>query len=244
MSERVELILVPWLNKICHESHVLLPTLVVRSSLAASGFNSHRGISSLFKHHWPRSSHSPSSADSRPRSISTYTCLPDNDEYRRRGLSNARCWPRIEKNTSLLVPLYHICKGKMARKGAIGSCIDRVSRSIYGILCSLIPVFKVFFTNLLSEVCARIRCYYHKWPSSKPRPYHTKWRSYGVRSLLTFPCNPSHPLSRNVVHRHEPPVSATPVRILLEDKEREFIVVDKPGSIVRSSIPVSTFDLS
>ncbi|THV06660.1 pseudouridine synthase [Dendrothele bispora CBS 962.96] len=35
----------------------------------------------------------------------------------------------------------------------------------------------------------------------------------------------------NVVHRHEPPVSATPVKILLEDKEREFLVVDKPGSI-------------
>ncbi|KAK7472266.1 hypothetical protein VKT23_000387 [Stygiomarasmius scandens] len=35
----------------------------------------------------------------------------------------------------------------------------------------------------------------------------------------------------NVVHRHEPPVSAKPVKILLEDKEREFLVVDKPGSI-------------
>ncbi|KAJ3807312.1 pseudouridine synthase [Lentinula aff. lateritia] len=35
----------------------------------------------------------------------------------------------------------------------------------------------------------------------------------------------------NVVHRHEPPVTATPIRILLEDNEREFIVVDKPGSI-------------
>jgi tRNA pseudouridine synthase 9 len=36
----------------------------------------------------------------------------------------------------------------------------------------------------------------------------------------------------NVVHRHEPPVTSTPVRVLLHDKEREFIVVDKPGSIV------------
>ncbi|KAF8190818.1 tRNA-pseudouridine synthase [Pholiota molesta] len=35
----------------------------------------------------------------------------------------------------------------------------------------------------------------------------------------------------NVVHRHEPPVTSTPVKILLHDKEREFIVVDKPGSI-------------
>ncbi|KAF8911557.1 tRNA-pseudouridine synthase [Gymnopilus junonius] len=35
----------------------------------------------------------------------------------------------------------------------------------------------------------------------------------------------------NVVHRHEPPVTATPVKVLLHDVEREFIVVDKPGSI-------------
>lgn len=100
--------------------------------------------------------------------------------------------------------------------------------------------------NSLSEVCIRIRRYHYKWASSKSRPHNTKWRSYGVRTLLGYYSysNPSHYLSRNVVHRHEPPVSATPVRILLEDKEREFIVVDKPGSIVRSSIPVSTFDLS
>lgn len=39
----------------------------------------------------------------------------------------------------------------------------------------------------------------------------------------------------NVVHRHEPPVTAKPVKVLLHDTEREFIVVDKPGSIVRSS---------
>ncbi|KNZ72362.1 hypothetical protein J132_03453 [Termitomyces sp. J132] len=36
---------------------------------------------------------------------------------------------------------------------------------------------------------------------------------------------------QNVVHRHEPPVTSTPVRIILHDVEREFIVVDKPGSI-------------
>ncbi|KAI0048640.1 pseudouridine synthase [Auriscalpium vulgare] len=35
----------------------------------------------------------------------------------------------------------------------------------------------------------------------------------------------------NIVHRHEPPVTSTPVRILHEDREREFIVIDKPGSI-------------
>jgi tRNA pseudouridine32 synthase len=38
--------------------------------------------------------------------------------------------------------------------------------------------------------------------------------------------------NRNVVHRHEPPVTATPVKVLLHDKERNFIAVDKPGSIV------------
>ncbi|KAJ6593188.1 hypothetical protein B0H19DRAFT_13751 [Mycena capillaripes] len=35
----------------------------------------------------------------------------------------------------------------------------------------------------------------------------------------------------NIVHRHEPPVTSTPIKILHHDVEREFIVVDKPGSI-------------
>ncbi|GJE98159.1 pseudouridine synthase domain-containing protein [Phanerochaete sordida] len=35
----------------------------------------------------------------------------------------------------------------------------------------------------------------------------------------------------NVAHRHEPPVTSTPVRIVHHDKERDFIVIDKPGSI-------------
>ncbi|EJD08351.1 pseudouridine synthase [Fomitiporia mediterranea MF3/22] len=35
----------------------------------------------------------------------------------------------------------------------------------------------------------------------------------------------------NIVHRHEPPVTSTPVEILHHDIEREFIVINKPGSI-------------
>ena len=35
------------------------------------------------------------------------------------------------------------------------------------------------------------------------------------------------------MHRHEPPVTAKPVKIVLHDKERDFLVIDKPGSIVR-----------
>ncbi|KAJ7591618.1 pseudouridine synthase [Mycena floridula] len=38
-------------------------------------------------------------------------------------------------------------------------------------------------------------------------------------------------LIENIVHRHEPPVTAAPVKVLSHDVEREFIVVDKPGSI-------------
>ena len=34
------------------------------------------------------------------------------------------------------------------------------------------------------------------------------------------------------MHRHEPPVTSTPVKVLLRDEKREFIVIDKPGSIV------------
>jgi hypothetical protein len=43
---------------------------------------------------------------------------------------------------------------------------------------------------------------------------------------------------RNVVHRHEPPVTAKPVKIIHHDAEREFIVIDKPGSIVSRSLAV------
>lgn len=39
----------------------------------------------------------------------------------------------------------------------------------------------------------------------------------------------------NIVHRHEPPVTSTPVKVLYHDVEREFLVVDKPGSIVPRS---------
>jgi tRNA pseudouridine synthase 9 len=39
----------------------------------------------------------------------------------------------------------------------------------------------------------------------------------------------------NVVHRHEPPVTSRPVKILHEDRESDFIVIDKPGSIVSAS---------
>ncbi|GBE78482.1 hypothetical protein SCP_0113710 [Sparassis crispa] len=35
----------------------------------------------------------------------------------------------------------------------------------------------------------------------------------------------------SVVHKHEPPVSTKPVRIILQDNEKEIIVIDKPGSI-------------
>jgi len=42
--------------------------------------------------------------------------------------------------------------------------------------------------------------------------------------------------NRNIVHRHEPPVTSKQVKILQHDVEREFLVVDKPGSIVRSFV--------
>lgn len=36
----------------------------------------------------------------------------------------------------------------------------------------------------------------------------------------------------NTVHRHEPPVTNDPILILHIDREREFIVISKPGSLV------------
>lgn len=38
------------------------------------------------------------------------------------------------------------------------------------------------------------------------------------------------------MHRHEPPVTSTPVEILQHDKDRGFIVINKPGSIVSSAL--------
>ncbi|KAJ8594230.1 pseudouridine synthase [Rhizopogon salebrosus TDB-379] len=35
----------------------------------------------------------------------------------------------------------------------------------------------------------------------------------------------------NVVHRHEPPVTSNPVKVVLHDMKRNFLVIDKPGSI-------------
>jgi hypothetical protein len=48
----------------------------------------------------------------------------------------------------------------------------------------------------------------------------------------------------NVVHRHEPPVTSKPVKILHEDREREFIVIDKPGSIVCIPYAYAPFESS
>ena len=36
----------------------------------------------------------------------------------------------------------------------------------------------------------------------------------------------------NTVHRHEPPVANDPVKVLHIDREREFVVISKPGSVV------------
>lgn len=36
----------------------------------------------------------------------------------------------------------------------------------------------------------------------------------------------------NIVHRHEPPVTSIPVKVMKVDTEKELIVIDKPGSIV------------
>ncbi|KAF5353172.1 hypothetical protein D9757_012640 [Collybiopsis confluens] len=58
----------------------------------------------------------------------------------------------------------------------------------------------------------------------------------GVTTINGQVAKPDHIIQNgdrmeNVVHRHEPPVSSIPIKVLLEDNEREFIVVDKPGSI-------------
>jgi 23S rRNA-/tRNA-specific pseudouridylate synthase len=39
-------------------------------------------------------------------------------------------------------------------------------------------------------------------------------------------------LYRNTVHRHEPPITKSPVLVLHKDEARQFIVISKPGSVV------------
>jgi hypothetical protein len=59
-------------------------------------------------------------------------------------------------------------------------------------------------------------------------PSNSLFGSIFLKTLLIF--------NRNIVHRHEPPVTSRQVKILQHDVEREFLVVDKPGSIVRSFV--------
>ena len=47
---------------------------------------------------------------------------------------------------------------------------------------------------------------------------------------LTSPC-------RNMVHRHEPPITSTPIEILVTHPD--YIIINKPGSIVRDKLFLS-----
>jgi hypothetical protein len=93
---------------------------------------------------------------------------------------------------------------------------------------------------LMPEIRIRVGCHYDKWQSSQARYYHPERRSHRVRIFSRRFRSDCRTLNldscslRNVVHRHEPAVTSRPVKVLLHDNEREFIVVDKPGSIVRS----------
>lgn len=58
----------------------------------------------------------------------------------------------------------------------------------------------------------------------------------GVTSINGRPAKPDTIIRNgdrieNVVHRHEPPITSTPVKIILHDKQRGFLVINKPGSI-------------
>ncbi|KIK25844.1 hypothetical protein PISMIDRAFT_96208 [Pisolithus microcarpus 441] len=58
----------------------------------------------------------------------------------------------------------------------------------------------------------------------------------GVTSINGRPAKPDTIIRNgdrieNVVHRHEPPITSTPVKIILHDGQRGFLVINKPGSI-------------
>lgn len=48
-------------------------------------------------------------------------------------------------------------------------------------------------------------------------------------------------LYRNTVHRHEPPITKSPVLVLHKDEARQFIVISKPGSVVSHLSPSYVF---
>lgn len=93
----------------------------------------------------------------------------------------------------------------------------------------------------LSATRHRGRSNDHQWSSSYCHYSHQERRCFTVSSSSTSPppCDLSAltlspPLSRscrNVVHRHEPPVSAHPIQIIHVDPNGNFIVIDKPGSV-------------
>lgn len=87
--------------------------------------------------------------------------------------------------------------------------------------------------NGATEVCTTIGRDDDQRKSGKARHYYPEWRQDRVRALSLLTDRRSDTRYRNVSHRHEPPVTSTPVRIVLHDKERGFIAIDKPGSIVR-----------
>lgn len=91
--------------------------------------------------------------------------------------------------------------------------------------------------QICTAICIGVRYDDCEWKNSQARHCVERWGPYRVGSIFWPLCCCNWMVFRNVVHRHEPPVSSRPIRILHHDTEREFIVVDKPGSIVRSLSP-------
>ncbi|NXI60137.1 RUSD2 protein, partial [Chloroceryle aenea] len=65
---------------------------------------------------------------------------------------------------------------------------------------------------------------------SQPLSYYRAAARAGRLHLTLTTCSPqNNDFLRNTVHRHEPPVTAQPIQILVEDEE--VVVVDKPSSL-------------
>ncbi len=48
---------------------------------------------------------------------------------------------------------------------------------------------------------------------------------------------------RNTVHRHEPPITISPILLLHRDDEKQFIVISKPGSVVSGLVLRNDFEM-
>lgn len=139
-------------------------------------------------------------------------------------------------HTGILIQQWLKCGGwvvKSWRLFRLSFGIDRWSTTCVIIFCHSMHRNQDNVATI--EICIGIWCNHYQWQDCEAR-HSDSWRRsdrvcFSISSATSFRL-----FHRNVVHRHEPPVTSRPIKILHHDVERQFIVIDKPGSIVCSPV--------